>query len=122
LTLGRWLADHPAYGEALRLPADQETETGEAVARVHADFMDAVFSQEKLFPAGDVDIWVTWFQNRMDEWPQLNKFMRTHRHWYPPYMDRVFKRTQTPEGSEGGPKTMVAKADQGPVDKPNPAS
>ncbi len=103
LTLGRWLADHPEYGEALKLPADQETETGEAVATVHADFMDAVFSQASLFPPGDVEIWITWFQNRMDMWPQLEKFMRTHRHWYPPYMDRVFERRETPENVEDGP-------------------
>jgi hypothetical protein len=122
LTLGRWLADHPKYIEALRLPADQETETGEAVATVHADFMDAVFSQENLFPPGDVELWITWFQNRMDMWPQLDKFMRTHRHWYPPYMDRVFQRAETPEGGEGGPETMVAKPDPGQVGKPNPMS
>jgi hypothetical protein len=116
LTLGRWLADNPDFGKALRLPADQETETGDAVATVHTDFMDAVFSQEKLFPPGDVDIWITWFQNRMAEWPQLDKFVRTHLHWYPPYMKRVF-----PEGDDGSLETMFAKRSPGQVDKPNPA-
>lgn len=115
LTLGRWLADNPNYVKALKLPADQETETGEAVATVHTDFMDAVFSQEKLFPPGDVEIWITWFQNRMDAWPQLDKFVRTHLHWYPDYMKRVF-----PEGDVGSPKTMVAKLSPEQVDKPNP--
>jgi hypothetical protein len=117
LTLGRWLADHPEYGEALRLPADQETETGESVATVHADFMDAVFSQEDLVPDGDVEIWITWFRNRMDMWPQLDKFMRTHLHWYPDYMKRIF-----PEGDDGSPRTMDAKPSPEQVDKPpNPA-
>jgi hypothetical protein len=120
LTLGRWLVDHPDYGEALRLPADQETETGEAVATVHADFMDAVFSQEDLFPPGDVEIWIRWFQNRMDMWPQLDKFVRTHLDWYPPYMKRVLQRAETPESDEGGPEAMVAKPSPAQVDKPNP--
>lgn len=119
LTLGRWLADHPEYGEALRLPADQKTETGEAVATVHADFMDAVFSQENLFPPGDVEIWIKWFQNRMDMWPQLDKFVRTHLDWYPDYMKRVLQRAETPEGGEGAPDTMLAKPNPGQVDKPN---
>jgi hypothetical protein len=116
LTLGRWLADHPEYGQALRLPADQETQTGDAVATVHTDFMDAVFSQQKLFPPGDVDIWITWFQNRMAEWPQLDKFVRTHLHWYPEYMKGVF-----PEGDDGSLETMFAKRSPAQVDKPTSA-
>jgi hypothetical protein len=116
LTLGRWLADNPDFGKALRLTADQETETGDAVATVHTDFMDAVFSQESLFPPGDVDIWITWFQNRMAEWPQLDKFVRTHLHWYPEYMKRVF-----PEGDDGSLETMFANRSPAQVDKPTSA-
>jgi hypothetical protein len=119
LTLGRWLADNPEYGEALRLPADQKTETGEAVATVHTDFMDAIFSQEKLFPRGDVEIWITWFQNRMDMWPQLDKFVRTHLHWYPDYMTRVLERSETPEAN---PEATVADPNPEQLDKPKPVA
>lgn len=115
LILGRWLADHPDYGEALRLPPDQETEKGEAVATVHADFMDAIFSQELLFPDGDVELWITWFQNRMEMWPQLDKFVRTHLHWYPPYMKRVFR-----EGDDGSLKSMIAQPNSEHLD-PRPS-
>jgi hypothetical protein len=117
LTLGRWLADHPEYVEALRLRADQETETGEAVAEVHVDFMDAVFSQEDLVPDGDVDIWITWFRTRMDMWPQLDKFVRSHLHWYPDYMKRVFR-----EGDDGTLETMFAKRRTEQADESNPAA
>ena len=122
LTLGRWLADHPEYVRALKLPADQETETGEAVATVHTDFIDAVFSQENLFPPGDVEIWVTWFQNRMDIWPQLDKFVRTHLDWYPEYMKRVLQRPETPDGNKAGPEATVAKPSPGQADQPKPVS
>jgi hypothetical protein len=117
LTLGRWLADHPEYGEALSLDADQESETGEAVATVHADFMDAVFSQEDLVPDGDVDIWIKWFRTRMDMWPQLDKFVRSHLEWYPPYMKRVFR-----EGDDGTLETMFAKRRTEQADESNPAA
>jgi hypothetical protein len=116
LTLGRWLADHPEYGEALRLPADQESQTGESVATVHADFMDAVFSQKDLVPDGDLEIWITWFRNRMDMWPQLDKFMRSHLHWYPEYMKGVFR-----EGDDGTLETMFAKRRAEQADESNPA-
>ena len=51
----------------------------------------------------------------MDMWPQLDKFVRTHLHWYPEYMKRVF-----PEGDDGSLEAMFAKRSTRPVDKPNP--
>jgi hypothetical protein len=89
----------------------------EAVATVHTDFMDAVFSQEGLVPDGDVDIWITWFRNRMDMWPQLDKFVRSHLEWYPPYMKRVFR-----EGDDGTLETMFAKRRTEQADQSNPAA
>ncbi len=117
LTLGRWMADHPDYGKALSLDADQKSDTGEAVAEVHTDFMDAVFSQEALIPDGDVDVWIKWFRTRMDMWPQLDKFVRSHLEWYPPYMTRVFR-----EGDDGTLETMLAKRRTKKVDESNPAA
>lgn len=116
LTLGRWMADHPDYGNALSLDADQESDTGEAVAEVHTDFMDAVFSQEALIPDGDVDVWIKWFRTRMDMWPQLDKFVRSHLEWYPPYMKRVLR-----EGDDGTLETMLAKRRTEQADESNPA-
>jgi NADH:ubiquinone oxidoreductase subunit 5 (subunit L)/multisubunit Na+/H+ antiporter MnhA subunit len=80
LKIDRWMADNPNYlmavGDKLCTPL------GAAVAQVHADLIDQVVSQASYLPPEYMPLWTRYFEELIREWPQLEKFMDDHRHWY----------------------------------------
>ncbi|MGA8329129.1 MAG: hypothetical protein WB777_07530 [Mycobacterium sp.] len=80
LKIDRWMADNPSYLDAVR--DEQHTPLGAAVAEVHADLIDQVVSQATYLPPEYMNPWERYFNELICSWPQLEKFLDDHRHWY----------------------------------------
>jgi hypothetical protein len=82
LALGRWLAEHPAYRAALAVSSEDQSDVGEAAATVYADFIDQVLSKRHFLPAGYMDAWNPYFEDRLVMYPQIRRFVDAHPGWY----------------------------------------
>jgi hypothetical protein len=80
LKIDRWMADNLDYGKAVSDP--KYSSLGSAVAEVHADLISQVRSQKEFLPHDHVESWEEYFQDLIDMWPQLKKFMDDHPRWY----------------------------------------
>jgi hypothetical protein len=80
LKIDRWMADNPSYLKAVG--DKRHTPLGAAVAEVHADLIDQVVNQATYLPPEYMPPWERYFKELIREWPQLEKFMDEHRHWY----------------------------------------
>lgn len=82
MTLGRWIAEHSTFDEAMKKPAAELTRDGERAAIVVSGFMDQILRQCKIMGLGHEKDWVPWVKGQLETYPQVTKRITEHEDYF----------------------------------------